>query len=174
MEIPSQLRKKYYTRVDVEKHIEEYKLYGNSRRKFYVQYEKEELTPYQNALYLRAMNGLGAYKPEEITKMHPKKKEFIQRTHTRVQRMINIWKQEVTNELTNKLFDAIWTGKNHVIKEGIGTKARLIDSTRNFVDPNKKNKLSFKALGLKKEHIVNKLINEGFLPKNFYELKPKT
>ncbi len=167
MEIPSHVLKKHYTKVDIEEHILKYQLYGNlQRHKRYMQYEVNELSEYQSFLYNRAMNGLHVYKPEDVAKMNAGMKEWIVKNHNKTQRVLNIWKQEITNNLTNIIFDLAYPGK--------GVKATLIDTTRNFVDPNKKNRLSFKELGIKKADIIKKLISEKILPDNFYALKPKT
>lgn len=168
MEIPSRVRKIHYTKVDIERHVLKYQLYGNlQRHKRYVQYETDGLNQYQNFLYDRAVNGLAAYEPVELKRMKPKTIKWIQNTHNRTQRVLNIWKQEITNDLTNVLFDLCFFNKGNV-------KQPILDATRNFVDPNKKNKLSFKSLGIKKQDIIKKLIAEKILPGDFYELKPKT
>lgn len=176
MDIPSHVRKKFYAKVNVETYIIKNQLYGNLERyKPYMRYDTDGLNQYQNFLYNRAINGLAAYDQNQIKRMKPATVKEIQKIHNKTQYCLNIWKQQITNELSTKILDKIWPcSKEDEGKYSRKLKKELIDSTRNFVDPKKKNKLSFRDLGIKKTDIVKKLIAEKILPSNFYELKPKT
>lgn len=165
MEIPSQLLTRSYIKVDIEMHILRYQLYGNNQRliKRKMDYEQDTLNKQQTFLYLRALNGLSVYKPEELAKMGEGMKSWISKTQQRTHRTLNLWKQQIINELTNVIFDLHFP-QNSKLK-------KTIDNDRDFVDLPKQNTLSFKDLGIKKSDIIQKLIEVDILPKNFYELK---
>ena len=127
-------------------------------------FERDAFNAYQNFLYKRAMFGLGVYSPEELEKMNPDKKKRIQKVHLRCQHVLNIWKQQICNQFTNNLLRTFFPTRDE---------AKLFFvKHENSVDPMFTNTLNFKDLGIKKEHIVYKLVQEGVLPRNFYSLKP--
>jgi hypothetical protein len=137
---------------------------GNKYKgKRYVAYETDEFNTYQNFLYRRALFGLSVYQPDELKTMFKSKKDRIQRVHKRAQNELNLWKQAITNNMFNKLFEKYFS-KSPFAQELITTYGQVTDTK--FV-----NKIEFKDLGVKKKDIVNKLIELGILPKNFYELK---
>jgi ribosomal protein L9 len=131
--------------------------------KRYFVYEVDEFNNYQNFLYRRALFGLKVYKPEEIKTMFKDKKERIEKVHKRAQNELNLWKQTLTNNMFNALF-AKYFSKSPMGKE-------LLTTYGSITDPKYINKINFKDLGVKKKDVVNKLIELGVLPKNFYELK---
>lgn len=123
-------------------------------------YEFDEFNERQNFLYRRALFGLGVYTQEEQNRMHWDKKKRIVKVHERTQIILNLWKQEIANKKVCLFFANVF-GKSKFIEP-------LLD---NYTDPGFKNTLDFKDLGVKKKHIVQKLIIEGILPKGFYQLK---
>jgi hypothetical protein len=129
----------------------------------YTQYESDPFNSYQNFLYKRALYGLKMFEETEVKTMHWQKKKRIIKVNKRTQSIINIWKQEITNVYTSGFFEQIFP-KSPITKG-------LTES--NYTDPKFNCKLSFKDLGIKKEHVVKKLHKEGILPKNFYELTEK-
>jgi hypothetical protein len=151
-----------YQKVVYEGRLGSYQKYGNNYKKGNVSFERDTFNGYQNFLYKRALFGLAVYTQEELEKMHTDKKKRIQKVHNRAQHILNIWKQELANQwataLLSKLF---WHSK--LVQE---TEEKFGDD----VDPNYISKLDFKSLGVTKEHIVSKLIQEKILPNNFYQL----
>jgi len=151
-----------YQKVVYEGRLGTYQKYGNTYRKTNIAYERDKFNGYQNFLYKRALFGLAVYTQEELEKMHTDKKKRIQKVHSRAQHILNLWKQELANQwvtaLLSKLF---WHSK--FIQE-------TEEKFGNEIDPNYISKLDFKSLGVTKEHIVNKLIQEKILPNNFYQL----
>jgi hypothetical protein len=144
--------------------LEKYQQEGSKHKnKRYVVYEIDEFNQYQNFLYRRALFGLKVYKPEEVKTMYKAKKERIEKVHLRAQKELNLWKQSLTNKVFNAIF-AKYFPKSPFANE-------LITKYGEVTDPKYKNKIEFKDLGVKKKDIVNKLINLGVLPQNFYELK---
>lgn len=166
MEISSQVRKLFYTKVDIQQHIEEYQLYGNlKKRRGYSQYEPESLNVYQKHLYLKAVKGFSAFTKEELKIMPAEKKNIVKALYHKTQRVLTLLKHEQVNELTNKFFKTIFP-KAKVCK-------MLLESSKNYTTTNLENKLTFDALGITQNQIIERLIQENILPFDFYKLKPK-
>jgi len=143
--------------------LEDFQLYGSQiNDKKYTEYEVDPYNQYQNFLYKRALFGLKMYSPEEIAQMTAERKSRIVKLHRRAQKILNVYKQEVVNQFTNNIFTKYFPNSSI-------TKA--LTGELNFTDPEYINKMDFKFLGISKESVINKLIREKILPKNFYELK---
>ena len=146
--------------------LEEFQQHGSSNKgKRYMEYEVDPFNQYQNFLYKRALFGLKVYTSEELQIMKKEKRARINKIQRKTQRILNVYKQEVVNKLTNNIFSKYFP--NSPI-------TRALIGEFNFTDPEYVNTLDFKALGIGKEHIVNRLIQEKVLPKNFYDLKSVT
>lgn len=146
--------------------LEEFQLYGSQiNDKRYAEYEVDPFNQYQNFLYKRALFGLKMYSPEEIQQMTDARKSRIVKLHRRSQKILNIYKQEAVNKITNNLFVKYFPN-SPITKALVGE--------LNFTDPEFVNKIDFKMLGISKENIINRLIQEKILPKNFYDLKSIT
>ena len=141
--------------------IKNYMLHGD--RKPYMQYEQDKYSQYQNYLYKRVLYGLEALPAEEVLLMCGKKKQRIINVYKRAQAVINRYKHEISIKKTNTLFTTLFP------KSSL-TQALL---ELNDTDDNFKNTLTFKDLGITKDHLVQLFINEGVLPKNFLSLKEK-
>lgn len=140
--------------------LEQYQLEGSTfNGKKYTSYE---LGYYQNFLYKRAMYGLKMYTDKEVSAMSAVNKSKIINLQKKTQRVLNIYKQEVVNKISNNIFTRLFP--NSPI-----TKALVGELT--FTDTEFINTIDFKSLGITKELIINKLIKENILPHNFYELK---
>jgi hypothetical protein len=143
--------------------LEQYQLEGSKHKgKRYASYELDTLNQYQNFLYKRAMYGLRMYTDQEIATMGAKNKQRIISIQQKTQRVLNLYKQEVVNKLSNNIFQRLFP------KSPITT-ALVGEFT--FTDSGFINTIDFKTLGITKELIINKLIKENILPNNFYELK---
>jgi hypothetical protein len=114
----------------------------------------------QTKMFKHVMVGLEMYTPQELYAMNSSKKAKIFKRHKQAQVMLNLWKQELTNEFTNKLLGTLFP-KSELIKHF----ASDYSTSKNFI-----NTLSFKELGITKNMLVNKLIQENFLPRNFAAL----
>jgi len=111
----------------------------------------------QHKLFKHVMVGLEMYTPQELYAMNSSKKAKIFKRHKQAQTMLNLWKQQLTNEFTNKLLSSLFP-KSELIQHF----AADYSTSKNFI-----NTLTFKQLGISKNMLVNKLIQENFLPKNF-------
>jgi hypothetical protein len=120
---------------------------------------------YQDFLYNRALLGLLVYSQDEITNMHWKKRKRIVKVHTKAQILINTWKQEICNILSNHLFTTIFP-ESPITKE-------FKEVFGDVTDESYINRMSFKVLKMTKSMIVDRFVEHGILPKNFYKLKLK-
>lgn len=125
-------------------------------------FERDAFNAYQNFLYKRAMYGLGVYSSEEVERMRPEKKARIKHVNFRCQQVLNIWKQQICNKFTNDLLMHFFPKRELA--------QLFFVRYKDTVDPGFMNTLNFKDLGISKKQIVDKLILEGVLPKDFHSL----
>ena len=151
-----------YQKVVYTGRLSDYQTKGNRYVKHNIQYEQDKFNQYQNFLYKRALFGLSVYTEEEQSKMHWDKKKRIQKVHQRAQLTLNNWKQLRTHELVSD-FLCKWFHKSSFAKD-------FREKFAQEVDPNYISPIEFKFLGISKEDIVDKLIQEKILPGNFYQL----
>lgn len=151
-----------YQKVVYAGRLSEYQTKGNRYVKHNIEYEKDKFNQYQNFLYKRALFGLSVYTEEEQSKMHWDKKKRIQKVHERAQEVLNKWKQLRTQELVSSLLCKLFY-KSSFAKE-------FREKFANEYDPNYISPVEFKYLGISKEQIIEKLIEEKILPGNFYQL----
>jgi hypothetical protein len=120
----------------------------------------ENLSAVQNELYKRCLMGLDFYTPQELYTMNSAKKSKIFNKHKAVQCLLNLWKQEISIEKTNSWLAVMFP------------KSTLISDICNDKTISKKftNTLSFKELGLTRDVVIDKLICNNMLPKNFISL----
>jgi hypothetical protein len=126
-------------------------------------YERDPFNAYQNFLYKRALFGLSVYSKEEIDAMHYSKKKRIIGVHKRAQSILNVWKQELCHAFVSNFLLKIFHHSKFV--------KDYVQNFADVTDPEYISKTEFKDLGISKEDIIDKLINEKVLPYNFYELK---
>jgi hypothetical protein len=127
-------------------------------------YEQDPYNSRQNFLYKRALIGVGVYDKQQIDEMSNEKLKRINKIHRKTQVILNLWKQEMLISKSNKMITLLFGDvKYGLLKEIKDNKA--ID--KDFICT-----LSFKDLGITKSDVINRLIVEKILPKNFHELKP--
>lgn len=143
--------------------LEEQQLYGiNYKNVKYSLIEYNSWNDYQNLLYNRAIHGINIYTEDELKTMRWDKRKRIMKVHKRAQLVLNIWKQEIVNKLTNKLFVTLFP------KTSI---TQTILELENDTDPEYINTMTFKSLNISKAQIIKKLIQNNILPHNFNDLK---
>ena len=101
------------------------------------------------------------YEPAELKTMSEAKKERVKKMQRRCQFVLNQWKQEMMISFSNSLFSHFF--KNHPFLNPFWEQTEP--------DPKFVCTLDFKDLGIRKEQIVNKLIETGILPINFYQIQ---
>jgi len=119
-----------------------------------------KLNKRQQEMYNKLMVGLKLYSKEELYKMNSSKKNKIFKKSKQVQSMLNLWKQQLLIAKTNSVFEIF---KNSSLSKDI-------INISNQTDTKFLCKLKFKDLGITKNKIVHKLIDENFLPQNFASL----
>lgn len=120
-----------------------------------------KLNQKQNYLYLKAILGVKGIPKDLIEHLSEEQKYEIDKEARKVQKFLNIWKQELCIDYTNKLFLKYFP--NTMFTKDLITKF-------NKPDPKSFNTLNWKELGVSKAIIAKKLIENGFLPENFYQL----
>ena len=127
-------------------------------------FEKDPYNSYQNFLYNRALFGLSIYSQDEISKMSIEKKKRINKSYKKCQVVVNLLKQEVTNQMANDFFLRIFPGMEitNSLVNYFGTEGH----------PDHVNNMSFKMLKMNKTLIITRLIEKKVLPKNFNQLIP--
>lgn len=127
-------------------------------------YEKDEFNSHQNFLYKRAIFGLSMFTPKQLNNMRLGKKLRIEKISKNTQEILNLWKQEITILISNRILESIFPNSEI---------SKFFIKKFSTPDPKFINKLDFKSLNVGKKLIVDKLIKEGILPSNFYEIKEK-
>jgi len=143
--------------------LPKYQLLGKSVNGKKYQHIKQ-LNAYQTLLYKRALYGLNMYTPEEQKAMHWERKRRISRVSIKAQKSINLFKQECVNNVCDAIYKGMYPDG---ASEGMQA---LLCSEKMPAHPKFINTLDLKTLGITKECIIDRFINEGILPKNFYEL----
>jgi len=90
-----------------------------------------------------------------------KKKQRILNVYKRAQNVLNIFKQKIAIEYTNKIFLSLFP-KANITKDLVNCN----ETDEKFI-----NTLTFKDLNIGKDQIISIFIAEGVLPKNFLSLK---
>jgi hypothetical protein len=96
--------------------------------------------------------------------MSNEKLKRINKIHRKTQTILNLWKQELMISKSNKMIKSLFTNVEYGLMKEI--------LNNNFIDKDFICTLSFKDLGITKAQVINRLITEKILPKNFHELKP--
>lgn len=157
MSVETRNERTHYTGV-----FKDFQSFGdNAKGSTYSQQSNDAYSEYQNFLYKRAMFGLKMYTPQEIKAMHWQKRQRIQKVQERTQTDLNTWKQNKIIAITNKIFGLFCDSSF----------AQEIIDIYSTPDPTVICKIPFKDLGITKDDIVHKLLDDGLLPHNFMTLK---
>lgn len=152
--------KHQFMKYETPAHVKKIQLEGT------VKYQKIEenvkLNPKQKDLYSKVVYGFKAYTKEEIATMSERKKINVSVTYTKAQRILRNWKQDITFSFIDKLLLAMFP-KSPIVSQMCQIQGHLAEY-------DKEDEISFKDLGISQQQIVNKLIEFGLLPKNFYQL----
>jgi hypothetical protein len=153
---------------DVNKHkfvkyessaVKQIQLYGTVK---YQKIEHPGFNPIQEKLYYEAVYGLNFYSTEEIKEMSVEKKRNVIVLYTRVQKVLNKWKQEIICKQVDNFFLALFPNSPF-------TKF-LVENT-DYYDKNLECPLSLKDLGVTNERVIaEKLVQSKLLPFNFFKL----
>ena len=126
----------------------------------YQQFDKPVLNRTQQKLYAELLYGTKAYEQTELMALNHKEVMHITSVHRRVQLFLNRWKQEIMDSRVNSLITKLFPNS---------PVAKVICSVKGY-NRAYTAKYTFKDLGLSQEAVASKLVEMGFLPKNFFEL----
>lgn len=126
----------------------------------YQQFDKPVLNRTQQKLYAEVLYGIKAYEQTELMALTRKDVMRITSVHRRVQLFLNRWKQEIMDSRVNGLLSKLFPN-SPVAKAMCSVKGYNRAYTAKY---------TFKDLGLSQEAVAAKLVDMGFLPKNFFEL----
>lgn len=116
----------------------------------------------QNKLYKRLIYGIEAMTKSELVELSTMEIRQINRDHRKAMKVLNAWKNQVVSSYVDKLFgEMFW---NSSIAE------EMINFSKEDDYEDQENTLSFKDLGLSKKQVAGKLIENGLLPVNFFQM----
>lgn len=118
------------------------------------------LNPVQQKLYAEHLYGLNYFTEEEVAKMPNKRRFQIMHAYKKVQRVLNLWKQEIAGKRADAFLRYLCPN-SPITKTFLavqGTDPELLDTH------------SFKDLGITQHMIAEKLVDSRLLPANFFEL----
>lgn len=137
--------------------VEEIQQHGTAK---YQQFDRPVLNKTQQKLYAEVLYGIKAYEQTELMALSHKDILRITSIHRRVQHFLNRWKQEIMDSKVDNFLSKLFPN-SPVAKAMTSIKGYNRAYTASY---------SFKELGLSQETVANKLIEMGFLPKNFFQL----
>ena len=151
------MKQEIYSNKQIELHNSKYQKVDNPT---VTKYEQDNFNSYQNYLYKRALYGLKGLPQEELEKMCSAKKKRVNNVFFRAQKLLNRHKHKITKNYFDDFLSSLFPNSNVL---------RVLTSV-NEIDDDHLNTLSFKELGIEKNDIANLFVEEGVLPKNFFEL----
>lgn len=125
-----------------------------------MEYEKDKYNNKQNLMYKECLYGLKTYKSNELYDMHALQKKEIVKKNKQTQIVLNFVKQKKIIKITNIIFSSMFP--NSQIVEALIQDDKPVQ--RHFCD------MTFRDLNISKEEIIEILIKNNILPKNFNEL----
>jgi len=137
--------------------VKNIQLYGTSK---YQRTERSFLNKTQQAIYAQAVYGLTYFTKEQLKQMKPERKQEIITHHQRVQTVLNVWKQKLSNDMVDNYLRTLYQ-KSEVIMALLATSG---------YDHTIEDKQTFKDLGITQPMIVEKLLETGLLPENFMKI----
>lgn len=128
----------------------------------YQEISKPVFNKIQQTLYAKTVYGLSYYTSSELKKMPKSKLQQLEEQQIRIQETLNRWKTEVMHSKLDHILLALFP-RSPLVKAitGVKPETKLVTTK------------SFKELGINQVQIANKLMTEGFLPENFFQLGVK-
>lgn len=115
----------------------------------------------QERMYKVALTGIKAYTAHEIQRMNFRQKVRIHTIHSKSQRVLNLWKQELINNAANDFLLKLFPHSKLAQK--------MTSEEYSKPDPNVSSDIPLFELGITRQDVVNKLIEKGIYSKeDFY------
>lgn len=128
--------------------------------KKYQQITKPVFNRIQQKIYAETVYGLNAYTHQEIVAMPKLKRQMIISKHSKVQRVLNQWKQELAAAKVDSFLSFLFP-KSKITK--------VFGQVKGF-EKEMMDRHSFKELGLDQQTIAKKLMSEKLLQPDFFTL----
>jgi hypothetical protein len=128
--------------------------------KKYQQITKPVFNRMQQKIYAKTVYGLNAYTHEQIVAMPKLKRQMIISKHSKVQQVLNQWKQELAAAKVDSLLAFLFP-KSKITK---------VFSSVNGYEKQMMDRHSFKELGLDQQTIAKKLLDEKLLQQDFFNI----
>lgn len=116
----------------------------------------------QNKLYKRLIYGIEAMTKSELIDLSTVEIRQINRDHRRAMKVLNAWKNQVVSSYIDTLFGELFW--HSTIADA------MIKFSQEDDYEDLENTLSFKELGLSKKQVASKLIENGLLPVDFFQM----
>jgi hypothetical protein len=116
----------------------------------------------QNKLYKRLIYGVEAMSKSELVELSTAEIRQINRDHRRAAKILNAWKNQIVASYIDKLFGELFW--HSTIAES------MIKFSKEDDYEDLENTLTFKELGLSKKQVATKLIENGLLPVDFFQM----
>ncbi len=132
--------------------------------------EKIWLDDKQYELFRRAMYGLSGYSTPQIHKMSYFEKQTIIRIHSKAQKVLNLWKQQLVNQLFEQLCSISFTKfPQNPFEKVLGDTSVGIKNFGKTVDEAFESTITFEQLQINRKQIIQKLITEKIFPEDFFQ-----
>lgn len=113
----------------------------------------------QNYLFKRALYGLRGVPNHIIINMTPEEKQIVYNQYKKTRELLNQWKKDIYNNTSHRLF-------GNLIQNSKFAKDLL--TTDNYEEVEE---LSLTDFGISKTQLIQKLVDNEILPKNFYYIE---
>lgn len=146
-----------------EKGLSDIQLNGNKLNGIsYQSIGSSVFTTQQNKLYKRLIYGVEAMTKSELVELSTVEIRQINRDHRRAVKILNAWKNQIVASYIDKLFgEMFW---HSTIAES------MVKFSKEDDYEDLENTLTFKELGLSKKQVAGKLIENGLLPVDFFQI----
>lgn len=116
----------------------------------------------QNKLYKRLIYGVEAMTKSELVELSTAEIRQINREHRQAVKVLNAWKNQIVASYIDALFGQIFWHSS--IAES------MVKFSKEDDYEDLENTLTFKELGLSKKEVASKLIENGLLPVDFFQI----
>lgn len=126
----------------------------------YQQISRPALNKVQQKLYAETVYGFTAFTNQELEMMPKTRKKGILSRFLKAQDILNQWKQEIAYSKIDHILLSFFP-RSVAVKKLVAIKG---------ADKDIKDRHTFKELGITQVQIAQKLVDEGILPKDFFNL----